>query len=225
MVGLKILNLADNTWALFESIPGWDADSGRIEIQNNVAGSPYEGEQFVELDSTRPSTIYQLVDTVVGQNYVLSFAFAARPNTNINTDNVMGVTWGGVEIFNMAAPDFTPNWTVFTRHVTATSDLTRLTFGDLSPNAQNSYGVYLDDVSLVTKVPEPGTLGTYWDLDFSELVWPEKDGSGKARIQAPALKKSPAYAGLFIWGPVSCFWFHTPGSARQCELRHTFVTV
>lgn len=149
------------TWSLFDSIPGWSllGEVGHIEIQNNVAGTPYEGSQFVELDSTQPSTIYQWVPTEAGQAYSLSFAFAARPGTSILNDNVMSVTWGGLEIFNMAAPDFTPNWTVFTLHVTADSDLTRLTFGDLSVNSRNSYGVYLDAVSLVAKVPEPGTLG------------------------------------------------------------------
>lgn len=159
--GFEDPELRYNTWDLFDTIPGWGLmdEIGQIEIQNNVAGSPYEGRQFVELDSTEPSTIYQWVNTVAGQNYVLSFAFAARPGTSIPNDNVMSVSWGGAEIFSMAAPDFTPNWTVFTLHVTADSAITRLTFGDLSPNSQNSYGVYLDAVSLVTKVPEPGTLG------------------------------------------------------------------
>ncbi|MDZ7644745.1 MAG: PEP-CTERM sorting domain-containing protein [Woeseiaceae bacterium] len=71
----------------------------------------------------------------------------------------MRVTWGGDELFNMAAPDFTPNWTVYSFDVTASSAMTTLTFGDLSENALNSYGVYLDDVRLVRKVPEPATLG------------------------------------------------------------------
>ncbi len=153
--------IATGSYSLYDLIPGWYlvGGIGDIEIQNNVAGAPYEGEQFVELDSTQPSTIGQDVSTVGGQQYTLSFAFAARPGTNIATDNIMRVTWGGIELFNMAAPDFTPNWTVYSFDVTAASALTTLTFGDLSANAQNSYGVYLDDVRLVRKVPEPATLG------------------------------------------------------------------
>jgi len=153
--------IAAGSYALYDVIPGWYLVDGigDIEIQNNIAGSPYEGEQFVELDSTQPSTIGQDVDTVAGQQYTLSFAFSARPGTNIDTDNVMRVMWGGIELFNMAAPDFTPNWTVFSFDVTAASVVTTLTFGDLSVNARNSYGVYLDDVRLVRKVPEPATLG------------------------------------------------------------------
>lgn len=152
--------LDDGTWDLFDTIPGWYLVDGvgNIEIQNNVAGSPYEGEQFVELDSTQPSTIGQNIATEAGQDYVLSFAFAARPGTNIALDNFMQVRWDGAVIFAGVAPDYTPNWTVYTIHVTASSDLSMLTFGDLSPNARNSYGVYLDAVSLVKKVPEPGTL-------------------------------------------------------------------
>ena len=153
--------IATGNYSLYDLIPGWYlvGGIGDIEIQNNVAGAPYEGEQFVELDSTQPSTIGQDVNTAAGQQYTLSFAFAARPGTDITTDNVMRVTWGGLELFNMAAPDFTPNWTVYSFDVTAASALTTLTFGDLSPNARNTYGVYLDDVRLVRKVPEPATLG------------------------------------------------------------------
>lgn len=158
--GFEDPEIASGTYALYDMIPGWYlVGEGDIEIQNNVAGSPYEGDQFVELDSTQPSTIGQDVTTVGGQQYTLSFAFAGRPGTNLASDNVMRVTWGGIELFNMAAPDFTPNWTVYSFDVTAASALTTLTFGDLSVNAQNSYGVYLDDVRLVRKIPEPATLG------------------------------------------------------------------
>jgi len=164
--GFEDPQLRSGSWALFCTIPGWNfvggegcEVSGQIEIQNNVAGTPYEGNQFAELDSTRPTTLYQNVATEAGENYVLSFAFAARPGTNILSDNVMSVTWGGSEIFNLPAPNFTPDWTVFTLYVTASSNSTRLTFGDDSSNSWNSYGVYLDDVRLVAKVPEPSTLG------------------------------------------------------------------
>ena len=153
--------LASGSWALYGSITGWDLVDGlgAIEVQNNVAGTPYEGSQFVELDSTRPSTIFQEVNTEAGEDYILSFAFAARPGTSIPNDNFMRVMWDGSEVFAAAAPDYTPNWTVFSIHVTATSTQTLLSFGDISLNTQNSFGVYLDAVSLVKKVPEPGTLG------------------------------------------------------------------
>lgn len=159
--GFEQYELTGGTYAQFDTaIPGWYVldGIGDIEVQNNVAGTPYEGEQFVELDSTQPTTIAQDVGTVAGQEYVLSFAFTARPGTDILLDNVMGVFWDGLEIFYEAAIDYTPNWAVYSFNVTATSGLTTLAFGDLSQNAQNSYGVYLDDVQL-TKVPEPATLG------------------------------------------------------------------
>lgn len=147
-----------NTWGLYESIVGWTRHSGgRIEIQNRVAGSPYEGNQHVELDSTQPSAIAQAIATVVGQTYRLSFAFAGRPRTNLALDNVLSVMWGDSEIFNQAARTRTNNWQVFSFDVTATSALTTLVFRDASKNSRNSYGVYIDDVSLV-QIPEPGTL-------------------------------------------------------------------
>ena len=67
--------------------------------------------------------------------------------------------WGDTIVFSGLAEGYTPDWVVYTRHVVATSSQTLLTFGDISPNSRNSFGVYIDAVSLVEKVAEPGTLG------------------------------------------------------------------
>src|SRR4051794_9369740 len=42
------------------AITGWTLASGpAIEIQNHVAGTPFDGNQFVELDSSANSSMYQ----------------------------------------------------------------------------------------------------------------------------------------------------------------------
>lgn len=158
--GFEDPDIETGTWTLLNGITGWSTvGDSVIEIQDNVAGTPYEGGQFVELDSDRQSTIRQDVSTDAGADYILSFAFAARPGTDLVADNFMQVTWDGSTVFSAAAPDYTPNWTVYNVHVTASSASTIITFGDLSSNARSTYGVYLDAVSLVRKVPEPATLG------------------------------------------------------------------
>ena len=147
-----------NSWGLYSSILGWYPGEGeKIEIQNNVAGASYEGNQHVELDSTKPSSIYQDVATSVGQSYRLSFAFAGRPGTNLAEENVMSIYWGDTMVDTLVAPSVTPGWAVYSFDVMADSNMTTLGFRDVSANNQNSYGVYLDDVRLIA-VSEPGTL-------------------------------------------------------------------
>ena len=165
--GFEMPVIPNGTFQLFPNIPGWSVLSGSvIEIQRNVAGAPFEGQQFVELDSVSPTTIFQDVGGLtVGTTYRLDFAFSARASTSIPNDNILSVTFGGAPVFtNLPAPTVNPNWTVFSALVTASQTTERLTFGDTSPNAQNSFGVYIDDIRL-NQVPEPATiflLGGMW---------------------------------------------------------------
>ena len=47
-------------WGVFNSIPGWTKLSYYgIEVQNRVAGSPYDGNQHVEMDSYGSSAMRQ----------------------------------------------------------------------------------------------------------------------------------------------------------------------
>jgi hypothetical protein len=50
--GFKDPDIPTGTWANFGSITGWAAtNSCGIEVQDHVAGTPYRGNQFVELNS------------------------------------------------------------------------------------------------------------------------------------------------------------------------------
>jgi hypothetical protein len=153
--GFEDPDIASGSFSILASITGWTASTGAIEIQDNVAGSPFEGDQFVELDSTSPSVIFQDVAGLsVGQSYELSFAFSARPGTSIALDNVLSVKWDGIEVFNSQAATTNPTWTVHSVIVSASAISNKLEFADVSPNSLNSFGVYIDDVRLVA-VPEP----------------------------------------------------------------------
>jgi hypothetical protein len=141
--------LDTNTWGVFGSIPGWTTAFGPgIEIQNNVAGSPFDGGQHVELDSDESSGIYQDLTTVPGAGYILKFAFSPRPGTD-SSDNILNVSWGGNLVATLSADgsqlDDT-SWQVFTYHLTAAGSTTRLEFDDAG--FSNSLGTYLDAVSV-----------------------------------------------------------------------------
>ena len=148
--------LPNGSWSLFTTIPGWSLASGPyIEVQNHVTGDPYDGNQFVELDSTAESAIFQDLSTVAGVQYYLSFAFSARPGVPVN---IMGVSWDGSPVTTVSADGSAlsnTSWTVYSFTVAATQSTTRLQFSGLGPS--DGLGEYLDAVS-VQQTPEPSSI-------------------------------------------------------------------
>jgi hypothetical protein len=60
-------------------IPGWTLTAGdSIELRNNVAGTAYDGSNFVELDSYANSAMSQTVTTDPNSQYTLSYWYAPR---------------------------------------------------------------------------------------------------------------------------------------------------
>lgn len=166
--------LSNNTWNTYSSINGWTATpNGQIEVQRNVAGSPYDGFNLVELDShnydpskfnaQNPLGLYQDVTTVAGQDYTLSFAHSARPNTAAG-ENIFNILVGDVgNVGNILTQNISDGaggsntaWSIFTTTFKATSSLSRVQFNYGGP--LNTYGSYIDDVKLATAVPEPTAI-------------------------------------------------------------------
>ena len=118
-----------------------------LELQASAAGTPAEGRQLAELDGYHPTTIWQDIPTIPGNDYTLNVKFSARPGTSI-ADNVLQVLAGGVQLGAQESRAGTgvTVWTPVTRTFTATSTVTRVQFADLG--GDNSLGSYLDDSSL-----------------------------------------------------------------------------
>ncbi|MBU0638632.1 MAG: DUF642 domain-containing protein [Planctomycetes bacterium] len=155
-------------WNIYQIIPGWQIERGpSIELQRGVYGwQPAVGDQWLELDSDidgpngsmhgedASTAVFQNLDTVVGQDYELSFAFSPRPGVS---DNVLEITWDGQVLDTLTADGSglcNTDWQYYTYAVTATADTTVLGFGDRS--VSDSLGTFVDDVSVV--VPEPASL-------------------------------------------------------------------
>jgi hypothetical protein len=158
--GFEDPSLPLNTWGVFTSIPGWTTTGGAgIEIQNNVAGSPYEGFQFAELDSHNNSSMEQLIDTVVGQSYVLDFWYSPRPGQRTGTNNIL-IGWGGHSlgaITDNGRNNTDTVWQRYTYNVIGEGVGTSLNFRAIG--VSDSYGGYLDNVSVNgSPVPEPATM-------------------------------------------------------------------
>jgi hypothetical protein len=151
----ELPTLPIGTWTLNASIPGWSLAYGpSIEVQNHVAGNPFDGNQFVELDSAAESAIFQDLPTIAGAQYFLSFAFSARPGVAVN---IMGVSWDGSPVTTVSADGsdlLDTSWTVYTFTVKASAATTRLQFSGLGPS--DALGEYVDAVSVET-TPEPAS--------------------------------------------------------------------
>ncbi len=156
--GFETPALANGTWQVFPdaSQTSWTVESGAgLEIQNHAAGDPHSGNQLAELDSNNSSAISQTVTTVAGGNYTLSFWYSPRPNRPAG-DNTIGTVVKVVSdntvlvtdtIGAASAGGANTNWQHFSYNFVAADTGTKVMFTDLGTN--NSFGGYLDDVSLV----------------------------------------------------------------------------
>ena len=159
--GFENPDIAAGTFSVFAAIPGWTTTFGSgIEIQDHIAGSPYEGNQFAELDSFSNSGMIQtIIGTIPGAPYTLSFAYSPRPGRP-NTTNGIEVYFGGqlLDTLQMSGVGLAnTSWTLFNYSVTASGATSAIEFRAIG--ASDSLGGYLDSVSFeAAAVPESSVL-------------------------------------------------------------------
>lgn len=158
---------ANQSWSIYSSGNDWATGAAGLEIRNAVVGTAADGKNFAELDTTQNSTIYQDLNTVVGQSYVLTFSYSNRTGVAVDS-NGLGWSFGDLSgATPVLAYNSTGNnvWNTFSITLTATSTLTRLSFS--AQGTSDSYGTSLDNIRVVTAdgqpsvsaVPEPATAG------------------------------------------------------------------
>lgn len=148
--------LASGTWATYPNLTGWTGGAHGIELRNNVAGTAYDGQNFVELDTSANSSMSQTVATVAGQQYSLSFAFSPRENLGIKSNGIK-VYWDNALVGSYTAAGG-PNgniWSTESLILTGKGNASLLTFKAFG--SSDSLGSSLDAVSLTAAVPEPET--------------------------------------------------------------------
>ncbi|MDX1561179.1 MAG: DUF642 domain-containing protein [Marinobacter sp.] len=156
------LSEASGGWGFFEpsDVDGWSSTTNNIEIWeapfNQVPAA--DGNRFAELNahpetSGSAFTLFQEFDTVDQEIYELSFAFRAR-----NGQEKFNVSVGSLNM-DIVNND-TNNWTLFTGMFTALGANTTLMFTSIDPDTE-TLGNFLDKVSVIAKVPEPGTLALF----------------------------------------------------------------
>ena len=164
-------HIVNGSWNLFEDIPGWTLESGPgVELQRGVAGwDAYDGEQWLELDADQngpggsylqgeigSTSLSQEVQTAVGQYYMLTLSFSARPGVE---DNHLVVDWNHETIIDLTASGIgynNTNWQEISVLIEGNGMTSKLVIGDAS--VDDTLGTFVDAVRLVA-VPAPASLG------------------------------------------------------------------
>jgi hypothetical protein len=146
------------TWNVYNNLLGWTG-LPNIELRNNVAGTAYDGVNFVELDThgiTQNSAMKQTLTGAAGL-YQLSFWYSARPKTGLTND--LKFTFDGSSAVTLLSgvSNNTSNhiWQNYTAlfNFDGSGDLTFYASGVF-----DTYGGSLDKISFTTApVPEPET--------------------------------------------------------------------
>jgi len=157
--GMEVPAIAPGTILTFyagQTFGGWTVSAGSIDVVHGWQNA--EGLQSIDLSGSSQGTIYQDVPTVAGRTYDLSFAMASDPYW-AGTRN-MDVYWGDVLVDSLSFAtaghtDQDMGWMYHSYMLTATGNVTRLLFKDMTHDNDGYYGAALDDVVLT---PEPTTL-------------------------------------------------------------------
>lgn len=148
--------LSAGSWGTYNSLPGWTSTAG-IELRNNIAGTAYDGSQYVELDTGGNSSIMQTVSTAAGQHYLLSFYYSPRAGVS-SASNTIDVFWNGVKLDSVTGSGVGQSnhvWGARTYDVTGIAGSSILSFA--AAGNSDSVGGSLDNASLTAAVPEPET--------------------------------------------------------------------
>ena len=198
--------------------PNWKQSFGSgIDVVNHLLGLglPYEGQNFIELDTSESSGIYQDVPTTSGQSYTLKFAVSPRPKIPA-ADHKLRVLWNGSILDNLSAGagGNTTSWKVYSYTVIGSAGTTRLEFKDTGPS--NSFGMFLDAVSLEKKDP-PHNPNLYEPMNVWEMTsYLDRSSKHQQKIVQQICFTAPSLAADTHW---AYDWYSSfkdwSGKARQ----------
>jgi len=147
----EIDSQASGTWNIYNSLTEWTG-STNIKLRNNVAGTAYEGGNFIELDTYSNSSLSQLLVGTPG-SYQLSFWYSARPGTGATNDLTFTVDGSApVTVLNGASNAGSDHkWLNYSTIINFDGN-GLLTFN--ASGISDSYGGSLDMVSFTSPIPE-----------------------------------------------------------------------
>lgn len=135
------------------AITGWTVTSGSVDLIGSYWNSS-DGARSLDMSGNSPGTIVQMLSTVAGQRYRLSFDVSSNwDNRSLKTMNVF---FGNATPMNIVSPPVSRpmTWVTHSRIFTADSASTQLRF---QSTFGGPWGVALDNVAVNAVVPEPAS--------------------------------------------------------------------
>lgn len=137
-------------------LAGWTVGSESVDVHHTGHTAAHSGTYSLDLAGfDLPGSITQSVATVPGQQYTLTFWYAAHPYHPYDGNALAEVYFDGAFVGSLSLPaagnSVDMNWTFGQVVVTATSSVADLSFVGTTPNG----GLILDDISLV---PAPASI-------------------------------------------------------------------
>jgi len=183
--------------------------TANLELHKGVNNrSPYLGEQYAELDTDWDGpggsiheeeasvSISQILNTVPGRTYTVSFAFSPRPGKG-EAENILGVRWDGSIIDTKSRSGIGKSDTDWSKHdyeVVASSYLSHVHFED--HGTPNSEGTFLDDVQVYCKIEsEPEPIRYLCNQDTWKCVEDSEGQYDEADCQAICVAPEPSICG------------------------------
>lgn len=136
-------------------LAGWTINSGYV---NRRVVSATDGAYSIDLAGGSNSSISQSIDTMIGQEYNITFSLSGNKDGGPKTHTmIVSVTGSSDQAYSFVTqPNANGyNWATHTYVFTATSTSSLLTFA-AADNPNNAYGPMIDKVSIAA-VPEPAS--------------------------------------------------------------------
>jgi choice-of-anchor C domain-containing protein len=166
----------------------WIIESGTIDYIGNFWQAD-DGERCIDLSGISAGTISQTINTVVGTDYVITFALAGNPNTNIDAslrELQVQATGNPAQTYSfnpIGRSGINMGWIDKTYAFTATASTTKITFTSLD---NTTFGAALDNIRL-SEGSGPATGITYYcDNDSDTFVGALSSGTCEGEGCQPA---------------------------------------
>jgi len=140
--------------SITQGLTGWSIDLRTVDLVSNAYWTAAAGKNSLDLNGLSKGVISQVLSTVVGQVYTLSFDLAGNPAGPAIKDLSVNLGPVGLYSFNTTGHTITDmGWTRYTTQFAAVDTTTTLSFASL---VRGVAGPALDNIS-VSAVPEPET--------------------------------------------------------------------
>jgi len=136
-------------------LTGWTIGLRNVDLVSSSFWTPSDGNNSLDLNGEGKSSISQVLSTVIGQVYTLSFDLAGNP-FGLSPSKGLSVNLGPVGLYDFDTTGHNAGnmgWTHYTAIFAAVSTSTTLSFAS---RTSGNAGPALDNIS-VSAVPEPET--------------------------------------------------------------------